>query len=177
MNLSRSRQPKNRLASVDAALKLDGVPTIAKRRYSDSRHQHECDEILDVITFLAEHKLLDKLPRYAFDSLDYFPSSRMDEADMRILLCKLDIMQENIITTRKIIEKNHSPQVKPIHVKPRFDLFLDKSRPPLRTTLTVSSLSDLRGNGVSTGIVDSLLPVILFPIVSPTNRWILTNLV
>ena len=128
-----------------------------------------------MITFLDEHKLLDKLPRYAFDSLDYFPSSRMDEADMCILLCKLDIMQEDIITTRKIIEKNHSPQVKPSHVKPRFDLFLDKSRPPLRTTLTVPSLSDQRGDGVSTGIVDSMLPAMLFPIVSPTNRWILTN--
>ena len=87
---------KNRLVSDAAALKLDGMPNIAKRRNSDSRHQCECDDILNVITFLDEHKLLDKLPRYECDSSDYFSSSRMDEADMHMLLRKLNIMQEDI---------------------------------------------------------------------------------
>ena len=64
---------RDRLVSDAAALKLDEMPIIAKLRNSDSRHQRECDDILDVITFLDEHKLLDKLPRYACDSSDYFP--------------------------------------------------------------------------------------------------------
>ena len=105
------------------ALKLDGMPIIAKRRNSGSRHQRECDDILHVITFLDDHKLHDKLPHYACDSLRYFPSSRMDEADMRMLLSKLEIMQKNIIATRKIIEKNQSLLVKSSQVKSRFDLY------------------------------------------------------
>ena len=58
---------KERLAKDAQALSLDGMPTITRRRNSDNRYQRECDDMVDIITFLDERKVLSLLPHYAFD--------------------------------------------------------------------------------------------------------------
>ena len=47
---------KERLVKDVQALSLDGMPTIARRRNSDNRYQRECDDMVDIITFLDERK-------------------------------------------------------------------------------------------------------------------------
>ena len=110
------------------ALSLDGMPTIARRRNSDNRYQRECDDMVDIITFLDEHKVLSVLPRYAFNCSDHFPSAHLDEGDMRLLLLKLDNMHEELMATRKLVQRAEQG-------KPRFSQILDKVHPPLEMTL------------------------------------------
>ena len=110
---------KERLVKDAQALSLDGMPTIARRRNSDNRYQRECDDMVDIITFLDERKVLSRLPHYAFDCSDHFPSAHLDEGDMRLLLRKLDNMQEELIITRKLVQQAQQG-------KPRFDQMLHK---------------------------------------------------
>ena len=49
---------KERLIKDAQALSLDGMPTIARRRNIDNRYQRECDDMVDIITFLDERKVL-----------------------------------------------------------------------------------------------------------------------
>ena len=123
---------KERLVKDAQALSLDGMPTIARRRNSDNRYQRECDEMIDIITFLDERKSI--LPRYAFDYSDHFPSAHLDEGNMRLLLRKLDNMQEELMATRKLVQKAKQG-------KSRFDQMLDKVHPQLKMTLEPLALS------------------------------------
>ena len=107
------------------ALSLDGMPTIARRRNSDNRYQRECDDMVDNITFLDERKVLSLLSRYAFDCSDHFPSAHLDEGDMRLLLRKLNNMQEALMATRKFFQQAKQD-------KPRFGQMLNKVHPPLK---------------------------------------------
>ena len=119
---------KERLVKDAQALSLDGMPTIARRRNSDNRYQRECDDMVDIITFLDERKILSLLPCYVFDCSDHFPSAHLDEGDMRLLLHKRDNMQEGLIATRKLVQQAKQG-------KPRFDHMLEKVHPPLKMTL------------------------------------------
>ena len=44
-------------------------PHVPHRRDGDNRMSRELDDILSLFTFLDEHKLLNKLPRYVDDNL------------------------------------------------------------------------------------------------------------
>ena len=48
---------KERLNKHAQAWNLDEMPTITKRRNSDNRYQRECDDIVDIATYLNERKL------------------------------------------------------------------------------------------------------------------------
>ena len=126
---------KERLVKDAQALSLDGMPTIARRSNSDNRYQHECDDMVDIITFLDERKVLSLLPRYAFDYSDYFLSAHLDVGDMRLLLLKLDNMQEEIIATRKLVQQAEQR-------KPRCGQMLDKVHPPLKMALRIVGTCD-----------------------------------
>ena len=104
------------------------MPTIARRRNSDNRYQRECDDMVDIITFLDERKVLSLLPHDAFDCSDHFPSAHLDEGDMRLLLRKLDNMQEELMATHKLVQRAKQG-------KPRFSQMLVKLHPPLKMTL------------------------------------------
>ena len=119
---------KGTLGKDAQALSLDGMPTIARRRNSDNRYQRECDDMVDIITFLDERKVLSLLPHYAFDCSDHFPSAHLDEGDMRLLLRKLDNMQEELMATRKLVQQAKQG-------KSRFSQMLYKVHPPLKMTL------------------------------------------
>ena len=60
-------------------------------------------DMVDIITFPDEHRVLSLLLRYAFDCSDHFPSAHLDERDLRLLLRKLDNMQEELIASRKLV--------------------------------------------------------------------------
>ena len=68
---------KERLVKDAQVLSFDGIPTIARRRNSDNRYQRACDDMVDIITFLDERKILSLLSRYAFDNSDYFLLSHL----------------------------------------------------------------------------------------------------
>ena len=82
------------------------MPTIARRRNSDNSYQRECDDMVDIITFLDERNVLSIFPRYAFDCSDHFPSAHLDDGDMCLLLRKLDNMQEELMENSKTCSTN-----------------------------------------------------------------------
>ena len=50
----------------------------------------EVDDIFILNNFLDERKSFADLPRYVYDDTDHVPSTRLSDADMSLLLCKLD---------------------------------------------------------------------------------------
>ena len=46
-------------------------------------YQRECDDMVDIITFLDERKVLSIVLRYAFDCSDHFPSAHLDEDQIK----------------------------------------------------------------------------------------------
>ena len=50
----------------------------------------DVDDIISVLSFLDEQKLLNDLPRYVSDSPDKIPSIRLFDGDLVLLLIRLD---------------------------------------------------------------------------------------
>ena len=119
---------KERLVKDAQALSLDGMPIIGRRRNSDNRYQRECDDMVEIITFLDEGKFLSLFPHYAFDCSDHFLSAHLDEGYMRLLLRKLDNMQVELMATGKLVQRAEQCKLK-------FGQMLDKVHPPLKMTL------------------------------------------
>ena len=92
---------KARLFSDVDNLELNGMPALIRRRNGESRVIRECDDILELIIALDERTLLDRLPRYASDYSDHFPSPHFA---MRLLFRKLDTMQAEISNLRKMVQ-------------------------------------------------------------------------
>lgn len=58
------------------------LPHIPKRRDGPNRLTRDVDDIISVLTFLDEQKLLNNLPRYVSDSPDRMSSLRLDDGDL-----------------------------------------------------------------------------------------------
>ena len=69
---AKNHGTKERFVKNAQALNLDGMPTIARRRNSDSRYQRLCEDMVDIIIFIDEPKALSLLLRYVFDYSDHF---------------------------------------------------------------------------------------------------------
>ena len=85
-------------------LPLEGIPYLPKRRGIENRTVKEVDDIFTLINFLDERKSFAYLPRYVYDDTDHVPSSRLSDADMSFLLCKLEKLEK--LEKLDIIEYN-----------------------------------------------------------------------
>ena len=73
------------------------LPHIPKRRDGPNRLTRDVDDIISVLTFMDEQKLLNDLPRYVSDSPDKMPSIRLFDGDLLLLLTRLDKMEDKLV--------------------------------------------------------------------------------
>ena len=78
-------EAKLRLVSDIDNLKLATQrPHIPQRRDVDGRIAKEVDDILSLLSFVDENKLIDRLPKYVASSPDSMPSMRLYDGDMNV---------------------------------------------------------------------------------------------
>ena len=75
---------------------VNKLPHIAKHRDSADRLMLDFDDIITVLVFLDENGLLDKLPRYVCANPDNFPSVRLFDGDLHILLTRLEKLENKL---------------------------------------------------------------------------------
>jgi len=82
-------EAKIRLLNDIEALELSTkLPHVSRRRDGDNRIVREVDDIITMIQYLDENKLLSSMPKYVSANPDNIPSSRLFEGDLNILLVK-----------------------------------------------------------------------------------------
>jgi len=67
-------------------------PHIPSRRDGDGRLEKEVNDIMLLIAYADEQKLIDKLPKYVSDNPDDMPSLRLYDGDMNIIVKKYQDM-------------------------------------------------------------------------------------
>lgn len=67
-------------------------PHVPRRREGDNKITREADDLITLLMFLDENKLLSSLPRYVCASPDSMPSTRLFEGDLNVLLVMLEKM-------------------------------------------------------------------------------------
>ena len=65
------------------------------RREGDNKITREVDDLITLLLFLDENKLLSALPKYVLASPDAMPSTRLLEEDLNVLLVMLEKMGNN----------------------------------------------------------------------------------
>ena len=80
------------------------MKTITRRRNSDNRYQRECDDMVDIATFLDERKALNLLPRYEFHYA-IFPVSSSGQGRYAFAIAQLVSIQEKITPTQNLFYK------------------------------------------------------------------------
>jgi len=65
------------------------------RREGDNKITREVDDLITLLLFLDENKLLSALPKYVSSSPDSMPSARLLEEDLNVLLVMLEKMGNN----------------------------------------------------------------------------------
>ena len=65
------------------------------RREGDNKITCEVDDLITLLLFLDENKLLSALPKYVSSSPDSMPSARLLEEDLNVLLVMLEKMGNN----------------------------------------------------------------------------------
>jgi len=73
----------------------DKLPHIAQRE-GDGRTAYEVDDILTLVNFLDQRKLLSDLPRYVTDNPDITLPMRLYEGDLGLVMKKLDIFENKL---------------------------------------------------------------------------------
>ena len=91
-----SNAKKQLLSDISQANFQENVPTVPERRAGEMRTINEIDDIFALIAFLDERKLLSRLPLYVSDNPDNMPSFRLYEGDLKILMSKLDMMNDKL---------------------------------------------------------------------------------
>jgi len=71
---------------------LNSPPHVPRRREGDNKITREVDDLITLLLFLDENKLLSALPKYVSASPDVMPSSRLLEGDLNVLLVMLEKM-------------------------------------------------------------------------------------
>lgn len=71
-------------------------PRIPQRRDGDNRLAREIDDIVILLTFLDENKLLNGLPRYVSANPEFYPSTRLCEGDLKFLFTYMERMERQI---------------------------------------------------------------------------------
>ena len=86
------------ISSVDAVT----GPSITLSRYAkrkgDSKGRMLVDDILDILSFADEHKLLDMLPSFVAANLDRVPTVKADDLDLFIAARHLDALEQKLET-------------------------------------------------------------------------------
>ena len=77
-------------------INLDKWPKPARRKQSDSKFKIELDDIVNVLEYLDENLLLDKLPCFVALNVDNLPSNRIEEGDLRCILNKIALVDQKI---------------------------------------------------------------------------------
>jgi hypothetical protein len=73
------------------------IPHCTKqRRNSANRHSHEVNDLLTLISYIDENKLVDRLPVYAVSDVDKIPSIRMYDGDLKVLTNRLNKLEERM---------------------------------------------------------------------------------
>jgi len=67
-------------------------PHVPRRREGDNKITREADDLITLLTFLDENKLLSSLPKYVCANPDSMPSARLFEGDLNVLLVMLEKM-------------------------------------------------------------------------------------
>ena len=72
-------------------------PHVPRRREGDNKITREVDDLITLLLFLDENKLLSALPKYMYVSAspDAMPSARLLEGDLNVLLVMLEKMGNN----------------------------------------------------------------------------------
>ena len=73
------------IKDVDALELTTKRPHVPARRDGEGRITREVDDLLLLIAFSDEQKILDKLPRYVSDNPDNMPSMRLYDGDLHML--------------------------------------------------------------------------------------------
>jgi len=84
-------EAKIRLLNDIEALELSTkLPHVSRRRDGDNRIVREVDDIITMIQYLDENKLLSSMPKYVSANPDNIPSSRLFEGDLNILMTMIE---------------------------------------------------------------------------------------
>jgi len=71
-------------------------PHVPRRRDGETRMSRELDDILTLLTFLDEQKLLSKLPRYVADNPDDIPPIRLYDSDLNGLITMIRRLADRV---------------------------------------------------------------------------------
>ena len=97
---------------VDDIMKLtltSKPPYMPKRRDGDNRFSREIDDLINLMNFIDEHGLRDKLPRYVTDHPDQLPGVHLQDSDLKLFVSwveKLDRRMNNFESTVSTIASN-----------------------------------------------------------------------
>ena len=90
-------EAKSRLLEDASLLDIpETLPRVAKRHVGDESCARHADDILKIIEFLDEKKMLDKLPRYVTDDTDQMPMINLTEGDLKFFFIRLDKVEESL---------------------------------------------------------------------------------
>jgi len=71
-------------------------PHVPSRRDGDGRVEREVNDIVLLLTFADEQKVLDKLPTYVCDNPDDLPSLRLYDGELNVIMRKLNDVNTNL---------------------------------------------------------------------------------
>ena len=75
---------------------LNQPPHIPSRRAGDSRTAREVCDIFELIEFLDENKLLDKLPIYVTDNPERMPSMKLMDGELSFILKRFEKLDDKM---------------------------------------------------------------------------------
>jgi len=81
------------------------VLRLPDRRDSDNRKENEVNDLIKLMKFLDNEKLLDKLPKYVADNPDAMPCFRIVDGDFRHLIHRMNAMEAMLSSVYAIL--NH----------------------------------------------------------------------
>lgn len=103
---------------------LPGKPRLPKRQEGENRKAREIDDIVSLLLFLDEQKVIDSLPTYVSNSPDRMPYLRIVDGDLRFLIEKINNLEDTVRSLQETIASQS--QLKP-HVV---------SLPPVQQTMS-----------------------------------------
>jgi len=95
---------KKRLAEDIDQLNLPAKrPHVPSRREGDGRVEGEVSDIVLLLTFVDEQKILDNLPTYVCDNPDDMPSLRLYDGELNVIMRKLNDMNIKIVEYSSVL--------------------------------------------------------------------------
>src|ERR1043165_7887390 len=76
-----------------------------RRKDSVNKLPGEIEDIMSMLTFLDETKLLNKLPLFLSTDPDKMPSVKLTDGDLAVVLAKLSFMDQHIESLQKTVDQ------------------------------------------------------------------------